>query len=121
MRRRGGSGRTDGRARTSRGHGAGPVEHGDQSRSFPAPRSTSTMVTQIHPGHQVCASDLISAITHRVVGYAWDGSSLTLGTHTNYSGGRTVADGLIFEGFPKWIRLDGSDSFGDAVVKVGLR
>ena len=79
------------------------------------------MVTQISPPAEDYASDLISAITHRVVGYACDGSSPTLGTHTNYSGGRTVADGLIFEGFPKWIRLDGLAFFGGAVVKVGLR
>ena len=79
------------------------------------------MVTQITAPARFCASDLISAITHRVVGYACDGSSLTLGTRTNYSGGRTVADGLIFEWFPKWIRLDGLAEESDAVVKVGLR
>ena len=79
------------------------------------------MVTQITAPAQVCASQPRSAITHRVVGYAWDGSSLTLGIRTNYSGGRTVADGLIFEWFPKWIRLDGSAFLGDALVKVGLR
>ena len=79
------------------------------------------MVTQITSAAEEDASQARSAITHRVVGYAWDGSSLTLGTHTNYSGGRTVADGLIFEGFPKWIRLDGLAEESDAVVKVGLR
>ena len=79
------------------------------------------MVTQISPAAEVCACRWISAITHRVVGYAWDGSSLTLGTRTNYSGGRTVADGLIFEWFPKWIRLDGLAEESDALVKVGLR
>ena len=65
-----------------------------------APRSTSTMVTQISPPAEDYASDLISAITHRVVGYACDGSSPTLGIHTNYTGGRTVAKDLIFEGLP---------------------
>ena len=79
------------------------------------------MVTQISPPASFCASRWISAITHRVVGYAWDGSSPTLGTHTNYTGGRAVADGLTFEGLPKWIRLDGLAFFGGAVVKVGLR
>ena len=44
-----------------------------------------------------------------------------MGTHTNYSGGRTVAKDLIFEGFPKWIRLDGLAEESDALVKVGLR
>ena len=44
-----------------------------------------------------------------------------MGTHTNYTGGRTVAKDLIFEGLPKWIRLDGLAFFGGAVVKVGLR
>ena len=78
------------------------------------------MVTQISPAAEEDASQARSAITHRVVGYAWDGSSLTLGTHTNYSGGRTVAKDLVFEGLPKWIRLDGLAFFGGAVVKVGL-
>ena len=79
------------------------------------------MVTQITAPARFCATQPRSAITHRVVGYAWDGSSLTLGIRTNYSGGRTVADGLIFEWFPKWIRLDGLAEESDALVKVGLR
>ena len=100
VRRRGGVGRTDGRARTSRGHGAGPVDHGDQSRSFLAPQSASTMLTQISVGNLENASGARSATTHRVVGDPCDASGLTSSTARTYAKGRTVANGLIFEGFP---------------------
>ena len=78
----------------------------DHFDSFLAPRSTSTMVTQITAPAEEDASHARSAITHRVVGYACDGSSPTLGIHTNYTGGRTVAKDLIFEGLPlySWSR-----------------
>ena len=72
----------------------------DHFDSFLAPRSTSTMVTQITAPAEEDASRWISAITHRVVGYACDGSSPTFGTHSNYTGGRTVAKDLIVEGLP---------------------
>ena len=100
LRRRGGVGRPDGRARTSRGHGAGPVDHGDQSHSFLAPQSASTMLTQISAGLQDYATWARSANTHRAVGYASDASGLTSSTARTYAKGRTVANGLIFEGFP---------------------
>ena len=80
MPRHGGGGRPEEGARTSRGHGASPVEHGDQSRSFLAPRLTSTMVTQISAPGQTLATWSRSANTHRVVGYACDAAGPTSGT-----------------------------------------
>ena len=79
----------------------------DHFDSFLAPRSTSTMVTQITAPAEEDASHARSAITHRVVGYACDGSSPTLGIHSNYTGGRTVAKDLIFEGLPLYSWSDG--------------
>ena len=71
----------------------------DHFDSFLAPRSTSTMVTQITAPAEEDASRWISAITHRAVGYASDASGLTSSTARTYAKGRTVANGLIFEGF----------------------
>ena len=75
------------------------MDHGDQSHSFRAPQSASTMVTQISAGNQDPASQARSANTHRAVGYASDASGLTSSTARTYAKGRTVANGLIFEGF----------------------